>query len=78
MSKTIQKHNSRIKKALESDNDYANLKENNEEYQKLIQTILKIDENNLKDLIELEPLDKNEIQYYKKNHKEFAEYYLTI
>ena len=72
------KHATRIKKALEEDAEYAKLKETTEDYKNLIQTVLKIDDQKLKDLIDLEHLEKNDIEYYKKKPAEYAEYYLTF
>ena len=63
---------------MESDKEFAALYENQEEFRKLIETILKTDESKLKDLIDLEALEKNEKNYYKKNLTDFAEYYLTL
>ena len=38
--------------------------------------ILKLDPKKLKGLIDLEQLDKNEIAFYKKNVKDYVDYYL--
>ena len=72
------KHALRIKKTLEEDAEYAKLKETTDDYKNLVQTVLKIDEQKLKDLIDLEHLEKSDIDYYKKKPTEYAEYYLTF
>ena len=76
MNKIQEKHNAIVKKALENDKEYAELKKDTEEYIKLQTVILKLDPKKLKGLLDLEQLDKTEYAFYKKNVKDYAEFYL--
>ena len=51
MKQAQAKHNARIKKALENDPNYTKLRESTKDYKNLVDTVLKIDEDKLKDLI---------------------------